>query len=361
LQYPLGLKASGHDVFWLELLRSSGCREKDLRLIRSFFRRLNAYGIDLDCAVLLFNADLMQQPIDKSEAFGASGEKVRTIIRNADLLLNFCCAIRQPLLSLFKHKVLLDVDPGHLQLAALSCDLDIPDHDVFLTIGARINAPDCEVPKLGLEWRTFEPFVYLPMWQPRTDPGADAPFSSITQWTWEELWWRDKRISVSKRAAYLKYLELPLTAQRPFELAANIGPEDPAGDARVFCEHGWRIVDPHEVAGSPSQYQKYIAGSRAEFMCPKPIHTEMKTGWFSDRSIAYLASGRPVLAEDTGFAERLPTGLGLLSFRDIEEAAAGVAEIDADYPRHSRAAREIAVEIFDSRPGLEALLSACGR
>jgi hypothetical protein len=144
------------------------------------------------------------------------------------------------------------------------------------------------------------------MWQAAPDPGSDAPFSSITQWTWEELWWQGRVLSVSKRTAYLKYLQLPRVAQRLFELAANIGSEDPAGDRRLFRENGWRIVDPHEVSGSPSQYQEYIRACRAEFMCPKPIHVEMKTGWFSDRSIAYLASGRPVLAEDTGFSERLP-------------------------------------------------------
>jgi glycosyltransferase involved in cell wall biosynthesis len=94
-------------------------------------------------------------------------------------------------------------------------------------------------------------------------------------------------------------------------------------------------------------------------MCPKPIHVQLKTGWFSDRSIAYLASGRPVVAEETGFSERIPTGVGLLSFRDIAEAAAGIAEIDSNYQRHSRAAREIAEAFFDTRKCLEALLSAC--
>jgi len=359
LQYPLGLKALGHEMFWLELLQSSGRRENDLRLVRDFFDRLALYDLDRNCAVLLFNADLDFQPIEKSEAFGRSGEEVRRIIQSADLLLNFSCAFRQPLLSLFKHRALLDFDPGHLHLSALAWDLGIQEHDVFLTIGARINRPDCEVPKLGLEWRTFEPFVYLPMWQAAPDPGFDAPFSSITQWTWEELWWQGRLVSVSKRAAYLKYSELPRIAQRSFELAANIGLYDLGGDRRLFRENGWRIVDPHEVAASPAQYQEYIRASRAEFMCPKPIHVEMKTGWFSDRSIAYLASGRPVLAEDTGFTERLPTGAGLLVFRDIKEAVMATAEIDGNYSRHSRAAREIALDLFDSRRCLPAMLSAC--
>jgi hypothetical protein len=359
LQYPLGLKALRHQVFWLELLQSSGRRENDLRLVRDFFDRLAFYGLNGSCAVVLFRADLDFQIIEESETFGRSGEDIRRIIHSADLLLNFCCAIRQPLLSLFKHRALLDFDPGHLQVSALSWDLGIQQNDVFLTLGARINAPDSQVPSLGLRWRTFEPFVYLPMWRAAPDPGPDAPFSSITQWTWEELLLEHQVLSASKRAAYLKYLELPRIAQRAFQLAANIGREDPAGDGPLFREHGWSIVDPYELAGSPSRYQDYIRASRAEFMCPKPIHTQLKTGWFSERSAAYLASARPVLAEDTGFTERLPAGAGLLAFRNIKEATEGVAEIDGNYERHSRAAREIAADIFGSPRCLEAMLSAC--
>lgn len=360
LQYPLGLKALRHDVFWIELLQSSGNRDSDLRIIRDFFERLTSYDLDCNCAVLLFDADLGFQPFETAEAFGRSMTDIRGIIGGADLLLNFCCAIRQPLLSMFKHRVLLDFDPGHLQVSALTCDLGIQDHHVLLTIGARVNAPGSTVPNLGRKWKTFEPFVYLPMWRTAPDPGPAAPFSSITQWTWEELYWQGRPLSVSKRTAYLRYVDLPQLARRPFALAANIGTSDPAGDRALLGEHGWTVADPHRVAGSLSQYQRYLRASRAEFMCPKPIHVEMKTGWFSDRSIAYLASGRPVLAEDTGFSERLPTGAGLIAFRDIGEAAAGVAEIDANYGRHSRAAREMAEDLFDSHNCLGAMLSACG-
>ena len=108
------------------------------------------------------------------------------------------------------------------------------------------------------------------------------------------------------------------------------------------------------------QYRDYVRKSRAEFLCPKPIHLDLKTGWFSDRSVAYLASGRPVLAEDTGFSAKLPTGLGLIPFRNLDEAVAGVTAIDSDYAKHSRAARELAAELFDSRRCLQAMLTACG-
>lgn len=365
LQYPFGLEALGHDVFWIEIMASSGDRGRDERLVRDFFQRLTPYGLDRECAVLLFNGNadgnVDVQPLEQCELFGRSRADLLEIIRSADLLLNFCCLVRPPLLSMFKRRVLLDFDPGHLQVSALSWDLPFREHDVLLTIGARLHAPDCTVPTLGLTWRTFEPLVYLPMWQPTPDPGPLAPFTSVTQWTWDELPWQGGLISVSKRAAYLEYVALPRLADRPFELAANIGTADPMRDRELLREHGWRVADPHRVSASPAQYQQYIRSSRAEFMCAKPIHVAMKTGWFSDRSIAYLASGRPVLAQETGFSERLPTGRGLLGFRDVREAVAGVAEIDGNYEKHSRAARELAEAFFDSRKCLTGLLAACDR
>ena len=160
--------------------------------------------------------------------------------------------------------------------------------------------------------------------------------------------------------AFLRYLEMPQRTSRTFELAANIHPNDTTGDRELMLEMGWNLVNPHLVARSPSIYQEYIRKSRAEFSCPKPIYRELKTGWFSDRSAAYLASGRPVLAENTGFKDHLPTGSGLISFDDLDEAQAGVAEIDGNYPRHSRAARALAEEFLNAEKSLPAMLSACG-
>jgi glycosyltransferase involved in cell wall biosynthesis len=172
------------------------------------------------------------------------------------------------------------------------------------------------------------------------------------------LWLDGRVLSVSKRSAYLKYAALPQLARRPFELAVNIGQNDITNDRELLRGCGWKVVDPHEVTGSPSSYQRYIANSRAEILCPKPIYRELKTGWFSDRSVCYLASGRPVIAEETGFSERIPTGNGLLAFHNIEEAAAAVTDIDSNYSRHSRAARELAEEFFDYRRCLDAMLAA---
>jgi hypothetical protein len=238
--------------------------------------------------------------------------------------------------------------------------MGIDDHHVFLTIGRKINDPDCEVPTLGKKWHAFSPFVYLPLWKQEPNPGFQASFTSITQWTWAELWYKDRVLSISKRNAYLRYIELPKRAMRPFELAVNIHPNDKTGDRELLQDYGWKLADPHRAANSPETYREYIALSQAEIVCPKPIFTELKTGWFSDRSACYLASGRPVLAEDTGFSDYLPTGEGLLVFRNIDEALAGVAEIDFNYERHMRAAREFAEEFLDSQYWLEQMINFCG-
>ena len=360
LQYLFGLTALHHRVFWLELLHSTGNPARDQRLIDIFFGRFNRYGFKDRCAVLLYSPQVTEPTLEAGQPYGMSRERLRAIAQDSDLLWNFACSLRQPLLSLFRRRVLIDGDPGHLQVSALTWDMGIHDHHAFLSAGTRLHAPDCQVPTLGVKWHQFVQFVYLPMWEVGPDPGIDAPFSSVTQWKWEQLEFQGRILSVSKRDAYVRYIDLPKRARRPFQLAANIHPQDATGDHERLLTRGWELVNPHRVTRTPSSYQNYIKQSRAEFSCPKPIHKELKTGWFSDRSACYLASGRPVLAEDTGFSQYLPTGRGLVCFNNLEEAVAGVAEIDRDYPQHMRAARELAQEYLNSEKRLPAMLAACG-
>jgi len=360
LQYLFGLTALRHRVFWLELLHSTGNPARDQRLIDIFFGRFNRYGFKDRCAVLLYSPQVTEPTLEAGQPYGMSRERLRAIAQDSDLLWNFACSLRQPLLSLFRRRVLIDGDPGHLQVSALTWDMGIHDHHAFLSAGTRLHAPDCQVPTLGVKWHQFVQFVYLPMWEVGPDPGIDAPFSSVTQWKWEQLELQGRILSVSKRDAYVRYIDLPKRARRPFQLAANIHPQDATGDHERLLTRGWELVNPHRVTRTPSSYQNYIKQSRAEFSCPKPIHKELKTGWFSDRSACYLASGRPVLAEDTGFSQYLPTGRGLVCFNNLEEAVAGVAEIDRDYPQHMRAARELAQEYLNSEKRLPAMLAACG-
>ena len=360
LQYLFGLRALGHDVFWLEVLASTGNPTRDQRLIDIFFGRFHRYGFTHRCALLLYDQHVTEPTLELAHAFGMSKQRIREVAQETDFLWNFACSLRQPLLSLFRRRVLIDGDPGHLQVSALTWDMGIRDHHVFLSAGTNLHESDCRVPTLGVNWHRFVQFVYLPMWDVAPDPGPDAPFSSVTQWSWEQLELDGRPLSVSKRDAYLSYIDLPERARRPFELAANILRADSTGDRELMFKMGWKLANPHRVARSPWIYQNYIKHSRAEFSCPKPIHIELKTGWFSDRSACYLASGRPVLAEDTGFSERLPTGRGLVSFNNLEEAVAGVEEIDRNYFQHMRAAHDLAQEHLSSEKWLPRLLAACG-
>lgn len=359
LQYLLGLQDLGHDVFLISLLWSTGKKDQDLGLIKTFFRRFKHYGLQEKCILIYFEKGSDEQNLTHSTIYGMARRQLNEIIRDADLFWNDCCHIRQPLLGRFRNPVLIDLDPGHLQVSAMTVDMDIFEHRTFLSVGKKLNDPDCEVPALGIRWHTFTPFVYLPMWKHTVAPPKNTSFSSITHWGWGELWLNQRVLSISKRDAYLRYLELPKRTGRAFELAANIHPKDQTGDHELLESHGWKIIDPWKVAGSPSDYQDFIVNSSAEISCPKPIFRELKTGWFSDRSVCYLASGRPVLAEDTGCSDYLPSDKGLLFFTDLEEAVAGVSDIDAHYIQHTKAAREIAEDFFDSRKCLTNMLNAC--
>jgi len=361
LQYLLGFRALGHEVFLLELV---GLPEGSARreLAGRFFERLAPYELDRDAALLVHPPERWPPTLADCEAFGPDVAAVQRMAEEADLLVNFAGSVQQPVLSCFRRKAFLDIDPGIVQVSAADEQWSFFDHDVFLTVASKIGDADCRVPTLGVEWHRFHPFVHLPMWEAAPDPGPDAPFSSVAHWNWNEfgMEWDGMVLDSSKRHAYLRYVALPAVTRRPFELATNLTPaDDSVGDAEVLAGAGWRVVDAWAVAASPADYRAYIAASRAEVMCPKPLYRQLRTGWFSDRSVCYLASGRPVLAEDTGYGDHLPVGEGIVPFHDLATAAAGVADIDDRYETHSRAARELAEAHFDARRCLRQILDAC--
>lgn len=359
LQYMFGMTQIGADWRWLEVLRTSGQAAIDQARIHIFLSRMRHYGFgDRVAIALLPRTEGMN--LSEASIHGAGMEDARAWIRNADIIWNFCCAFRDPLLSQFRKRALIDLDPGHIHVAALTLDFGIFTHDVHFTVGSKLADPDTLCPKLDQQWIPFWPLVYLPMWKVKPDPGWNLPFSSVTQWTWgDELPWKGALLSTSKRDAYLRYLELPTRVSQPMELAVNLDPADSTGDREMLAKNDWHLVHPHTVGHSPSLYRRYIQRCRAEFSCPKPVFRELKTGWFSDRSAAFLASGRPVLVEDTGFSDHIPTGRGLIAFTNMEEAIAGVYEIAANYELHAMAARELSEEYFDSTKVLRAMLDRC--
>jgi hypothetical protein len=356
-QYLHGLAALGHKPFWLELFPRSGLRH-DEDLIRYFLDYWGAEGFADRCVVVTYDPHGVQE-LSHGNVYGISQARLREIIQDADVLWNFHCSMRKPLLQEFRRKALLDLDPGHLQVSSLHWDLDIDEHDIFFTVGLNMGEPDCEAPLVGKSWHAYLPPVHLSLWHDGGLPPPGAPLTSITQWNWgseNELWLGGRLFSPSKRDAYRRFLDLPSRCSVPLELAANIHPDDVTGDREELRKNGWKLVHPRSVAATVADYQIFIRRSLAEIGCAKPLHSDLRTGWFSDRSAAYLASGRPVVIEDTGLRKHINAPAGVLWFRTIDEASGAVDNLLSRYDQHRAASREFAQTELDARKVLSRLV-----
>jgi hypothetical protein len=360
LQYIFGLRALGHEVLWIELYRVGPDPKLDETRIRRFLGRFRRLGLGGTCVVLQHEGAKDHVTLENARYVGKTHREVLEFAATADQLWNLCCSVFPPFLNSFRRTLLLDLDPGLLQISGLTWNMGFDAHDVRFTIGANLGRPGCDVPTFGLEWKGYQPIGYMPLWNTGSQPAPDAPYTSITQWNWEVLHFGGREASLSKRAAYLRYLDLPSRTRATLELAANIDLEDTTGDREMMALHGWRVVHPHAVCRTPAMYRRYLQASKGEISCPKPIYRELQTGWFSDRSVAYLASGRPVIAEDTGLRGDLSPGYGLLWFSDVDGAAAALEAIESDYAAHSRAAQEIAEEYFSAERTLRWIVEEAG-
>jgi hypothetical protein len=272
----------------------------------------------------------------------------------ATVLLNImgALAVRRP--DGPRRAVFVDIDPGYPQMwHALGLADVLTGHDRFVTIGENVGRPGCKVPECGVEWLTTPPPVALDEWP--LVPGGRT-FTTVA--TWRNAYGTVSFGGVtygSRVHEFRSFLELPRLVDADFELALDIDAAE-LRDLKALEANGWRLVDPRSVAGTPADYRAYIQGSRAEFCVAQHMYVETRSGWLSDRSLCYLASGKPVLAQDTGFSDNYPVGEGLIAFSTLEQAAHGVAEIQRDYERHSRAARALAEEYFDAGKVLGRLL-----
>jgi len=358
-QYPLALRDVGCEVLCLTAAQTKGDRSIDESRAFGFISRIQEHCPGVSCCVILRPKG--EQPgLSEDDYYGLRRREFENWAKNSDVLWNLGGRIRKPLLDFFPRKVLVDGDPGHFQVSGLQCDVGITDHQKFLTVGLNLGKNSCQVPLHDRTWTTFPQMLFLDWWKFLPDPGPAAPFTSLTHWTWEELSWNNRRLSCSKREAYLELVNLPRLSGRCMTLAANLDdPKDKIGDKRLFESHGWTMVDPWALARTPADYQSFIANSRAEICAPKPIYVDLRTGWLSDRSAGYLATGRPVLMRDTGISENLPTGLGLATFTTLDEAADKAREIDANYAKHSKCARMLAEDLLNSRKVVPRMLDAC--
>jgi hypothetical protein len=247
-----------------------------------------------------------------------------------------------------------------MQIWMTQWDMGQKWYDAFFTVGQNLGHPSCSAPTGEIQWRTFWPPVALDLWQ--CDDGTEAaPFSTVSQWWgYPPTYYNGEEFDGSKRTEFLRFVDLPVVTGHKFTLAVNLHSEDDAADKQLLLKKGWQVHDPHDVVGDFASYRQYIQHSSGEFSVAKSGYIKSRSGWFSDRSACYLAAGRPVLVEETGFNSYLPTGRGVLSFTSLEEAAAGVEEIRRNYTRHCKAAREIAQEYFAAEKVLNKLLLDAG-
>jgi hypothetical protein len=216
------------------------------------------------------------------------------------------------------------------------------------------------VPLHGIEWLPTRQPVVTDLWHTGELPPSDAVYTSICNWSTsgkKDIEWRGSNYLWSKSLEFLKYVEAPRRCGETFELATDI---KDAGEKSLFERNDWRLVDPHALSIDWDGYRDYIRASKGEFTVAKDQYTRLHTGWFSDRSACYLAAGRPVITQETGFTEYYGGHEGLLSFRSMDDVVAAAVAIRSDYARHSRAALEIARDCFEAEKVLGSLLDRAG-
>jgi hypothetical protein len=360
LQYMLGFRRLGWDLLLIDRLEQEMCVDVQGRHcsinesanLRYFLRVMREFGLERDFALLYDGG---------RECFGRSYQDVVECLKHCGAFVNVMGFIGDAqLLSYPERRVFLDIDPGFPQMW---CDLGLADlfenHSDFVTIGENIGHPDCTIPECGRNWIPWRQPVVLEQW-PAQHGSTPEPFTSIGSWRgpYAPIDYHGRLYGLRVHE-FRKFVSLPALTKQRFEVALDIHSAE-TSDLTLLAANGWQLADPAIVAADLWIYRRYIQESKAEFMATKGIYVDTRSGWFSDRSICYLASGRPVLAQDTGLAEHYPIGEGLLTFSTLDEAAAGVEEINCHYKRHSKAARQIAEEYFDSDKVLQQLLSKLG-
>jgi len=360
LHYVLGLRRLGYDVWYIE---DSGANPYDPR----------KQSIVEDCSYNVEFVKAMMERFDlgdrwaywdaaKDVVHGISKERLLALYGEASALFNLCGAtrLREEHLAC-PIRVFVDTDPVFEQAKVAAGDPDSLDylgmHTHLFTYGENLGAEDCPVPMVKFDWKKTRPPVLVDLW----DAGSVAAgpfFTSVATWEnkGKDIRVGDETYRWSKHVNFLRFLDLPRQAMQPFRLAMT--PPTPDVEARVR-EGGWDIVDPVPISADMQSYRDFIVTSRGEFTVAKDIYVRPKSGWFSDRSVCYLAAGRPVITQETGFSKFVETGRGLFPFSSLEEIREAVSRINTDYAQQSVGAIEVAYEFFDADAVLRKMVKEC--
>lgn len=305
---------------------------------------------------------------DPTECAGMSLSALKTLYKEADCALNICGShdMNDDLRSI-RHLIYVESDPGVEQIKidqGESATIDyLKEHRHLFTFGENIGTPAFAVPTHDFTWLPTRQPVVTDLWCPTNEapePAPEALFTTICNWSTsgkKDIFWKDSNYLWSKSLEFLRFVEAPKRSGEPFEMATDIKKEE---ESELFMKNDWKLVLPHDLSVDWNGYRDYISQSKGEFTCAKDQYIRLNTGWFSDRTACYLAAGRPVITQETGFTAHYGGNEGLFSFSSMEEIVDAVATIRADYKKHSRAALEIAREVFEAEKVLKSLLDRAG-
>jgi hypothetical protein len=344
MSWVRGLRQLGHEVCFVEQIDRA--ESVNVETFRAAVATLAS-----DCPVALF--------CEGDSLAGLTLAEATAWARGADLLVNISGHLEiEAIAEGPRRRAYVDVDPGFTQIwAEQGAAARLAGHDAYFTVGENIGSPGCSIPTAGREWLPLSPPVTLADW-PLLPVPAGARFTTVATWRSPlgTLVHGDREFK-GKHHQWRRLIDLPRKVEQGFEIALQIDPADEADEIALEA-NGWHLVDPVEVAGDPVAFRSYVQGSAAELSVAHPVYVDTASGWVSDRTVRYLASGRPALVQDTGIGERYPVGEGLLTFRTPDEAVAGAEAIAADYEAHARAARALAEAHFDSDRVLGRFLEA---
>jgi hypothetical protein len=338
LNWALGLRALGCRVIWLETVEPYWPAFQVQALVALLRSRLQRHGISEWVALC---------PTTGGRLVAGAAEGCLED-PGADLLLSLQYGLHRDVVRRFRRSALIDIDPGLLQTWWSDRHIDVAEYDIYFTIGETVGRPGARFPDAGRQWHYTPPCVALSAW-PACPAPPGAPFTTVSHW-YEDEWVEgpDGYYRNDKRTGFEPFLDLPRHTAQPLELALCLA-DDEDDDRRMLEDRGWQVRHAYSVTSTPSDYQSYIQRSRGEFSCVKPSCVRLANAWVSDRSLCYLASGKPVVVQDTGPSRFLPDAAGLFRFRTPDEAARCLDTVAADYERQCRLARALAEEHFDAR------------
>lgn len=379
MQITAGLRRLGHDTYYFETTSTWPYDP---------VRQTRVYDSDYAVPYLARVADgfglgdrwAYRRSFSDKEWLGIGRARAEDLLAHADAVLNIAGATRLKEEGLkVRNLVYFGTDPVYHEVSFANGNEEarriIEEHDAFVTYGENIGNPDCPLPPLPrLRSKTRQP-VLLDLWD--DGPPSNEAFTTVGNWkqSGREVEFQGELYRWSKHHEFMRFIDLPRRIDRPVELAMSLAEPETirhgrgtvvpalglaADERRMLERNGWRLVDARAFTTDPWSYRDYVQSSRGEFTVARDLNVRLRSGWFSERSACYLAAGRPVITQDTGFGNVLPTGLGLFAFNTMEEIVTAFEAIEGDYERHSRAARAIAEEYFKAETVLAKLIEDLG-